>query len=269
MALGNEFFNIGYLDSLSYKDTAIHRFDPRIKIIVSILFVFIVVSFPKYEIGKLMPFFLYPVFLITMGNIPIRTIVKKLLVVSPFVVFVGIFNPFFDRGIQIELFGIGISGGWISFTAMVLKFVLTVSVALLLIATTSFIGICEGLGRLKVPEVFIVQLLFLYRYLFVLLEETFRMIRARDARSFGRQGHGIMVFASLVSVLLIRAVQRAERIYGAMVARGFQGKIARSRTHVLTVSDVAYAMICILLFIILRAYDVTEKIGDFIIRSVS
>ena len=65
-----------------------------------------------------------------------------------------------------------VSGGWLSFLSILIKFVLTVSTAFLLIAVTSFPGICEALERLKLPKVFVIQLLFLYRYLFVLLEES-------------------------------------------------------------------------------------------------
>ena len=58
MTFDKEFFNIGYLDSLSYQDTFVHRLDPRTKIIVSAIFIVFVVSFPKYELSALMPFFI-------------------------------------------------------------------------------------------------------------------------------------------------------------------------------------------------------------------
>ena len=113
------------------------------------------------------------------------------LYMTNFVFFIGIFNPILDREVLITPLGIPITGGWISFFSIILKFVLTVSTALLLIALTSFPGICEALARLKVPRIFVVQLLFLYRYIFVLLEEALKMLRAREARSFGKKGREI------------------------------------------------------------------------------
>ena len=88
---------------------------------------------------------------------------------------------------MVDLFGIHVSGGWVSFFSILLKFFLTMCSALLLISTTSFPGICHALRKLGIPEIFISQLLFLYRYIFVLVEETLRMVRARDLRSFGKE----------------------------------------------------------------------------------
>jgi cobalt/nickel transport system permease protein len=74
----------------------------------------------------------------------------------------------FDTRTAAVIFGISLSAGWISFLSILLKFALTVSAALLLIATTSFPGVCHALRRLGFPALFVSQLLFLYRYVFVL-----------------------------------------------------------------------------------------------------
>ena len=88
----NEYFNLGYLDTLSYRDTFIHRLDPRAKLIATIFFVLTVVSFPKYEITGLLPFFLFPVLIFSLGDIPYKFILKKVLVVSSFAFFIGFFK---------------------------------------------------------------------------------------------------------------------------------------------------------------------------------
>ena len=145
--------------------------------------------------------------------------------VSPFAIFIGIFNPLLDTGTVAVVSGIPVSAGLISLLSILLKFTLTISAALLLIATTSFPGVCHALRRLGFPSLFISQLLFLYRYIFLLMEEAMRIIRARDMRSFGRRGTGMKVFMRLIGTLFIRTVNRAERIYYAMLSRGFQGDI--------------------------------------------
>jgi cobalt/nickel transport system permease protein len=256
-----EYFNIGYLDTLSYKTTFVHRLDPRIKILVSFTFILFVVSFPKYELSSLLPFFIYPVFL-DAGEIPFRAIAKKVLFISPFAIFIGIFNPLLDTSVIVKPFGVPVTGGWISFFTIILKFILTVSTALLLIAVTSFPGICEALERLRFPKIFVIQLLFLYRYLFVLLQESLRMIRAREARSFGKKGKEMKTFVRLISVLLIRSVERAERIYQAMVSRGFRGEIRVLKRHRLRYYDILFAIISISMFYLFRNFDIVNFIGN-------
>jgi cobalt/nickel transport system permease protein len=262
MIFESEYFNLGYLDTLSYKDTFVHRLDPRVKILVSFIFILFVVSFPKYELSALMPFFIYPVFLLAMGNIPLRAIAKKVFFVSPFAVLIGIFNPLFDTNIVSSLSGVSITGGWISFISVVMKFILTVSTALILIATTSFPGICEALERLKLPKVFVVQLLFLYRYLFVLLEETLKILRAREARSFSKKGKDIKTFINLLSIMLLRSLERAERIYQAMLSRGFRGEIKVLKTHKLGKQDILFAVLSIINFYAFRKYNLAGLIGQ-------
>ncbi len=262
MTFDLEYFNIGYLDTLSYKTTFVHRLDPRIKILVSFTFILFVVSFPKYELSSLLPFFIYPVFLLTAGEIPFRAIAKKVLFISPFAIFIGIFNPLLDTSVIVKPFGVPVTGGWISFFTIILKFILTVSTALLLIAVTSFPGICEALERLRFPKIFVIQLLFLYRYLFVLLQESLRMMRAREARSFGKKGKEMKTFVRLISVLLIRSVDRAERIYQAMVSRGFRGEIRVLKRHRLRFYDILFAIISISMFYLFRNFDIVNFIGN-------
>ena len=93
MTFDEKYFAIGRLDRLSYGDTFVHRLDPRAKVIATLLYLLTVVSFPKYEVAALVPFFLFPVLLMTLGEIPARFILRKVLIVSPFALLIGIFNP--------------------------------------------------------------------------------------------------------------------------------------------------------------------------------
>jgi cobalt/nickel transport system permease protein len=263
MTFDEKYFNIGRLDQLSYQDTCLHRLDSRVKVIATMLFLFTVVSFPKYEVMALFPFFLFPVLLMTIGEIPILFILKKILLVSPFALFIGIFNPLLDTTTVAVIAGIPVSAGWISFTAIMLKFSLTISAAILLIATTSFPGVCHALRQLGFPSLFTSQLLFLYRYIFVLMEEAMRITRARDMRSFGRRGTEMKVFVRLIGILFLRTVDRAERIYYAMLSRGFQGDILSLKQSHIKASDLAFLTVTISLLVVFRFFRVTEQIGRF------
>ncbi len=259
-------FNLGYLDTLSYRDTVLHRLDPRAKLVAVLAFIAAVVSFPKYEIAGLLPFSLFPVIFFSLGNIPVGFIMKKVLVVSSFAVFIGIFNPLIDRQVFTHLLGLPISGGWVSFTSIMLKFLLTITTALLLIATTSFPGICHALQKIGLPAIFVAQLLFLYRYLFVLVEETMKIVRARNMRSFGHKGSGVKSFVSLVGTLFLRTIERAERVYQAMLSRGFTGKIETTKAFRFSPADAAFLLATGTLLYWFRLHDVVGSLGRFSMR---
>jgi cobalt/nickel transport system permease protein len=261
VSLETAYSGIGRLDRLSYRDTAVHRLDPRAKVAATALFAVAVVSFPRYEVLSLFPFFLFPVLMAAFGDIPAGFIAKKVVAVSPFAVFVGIFNPLFDPLTVAIAPGVAISAGWVSFASILVKFALTISAALLLIATTSFPGICRGLRRLGIPALFVSQLLFLYRYLFVLMEEAARVVRARDMRSFGKRGAGTRIFVRIVGTLFLRTVERAERIYGAMLARGFRGDVPSMRRETFRPSDAIFVLVAGGFFSLCRFVSVPRMIG--------
>ncbi len=261
MAFDEEYFNLGVLDLLSRGDTCIHRLDPRTKVIATLLFIVTVVSFPKYELMGLLPFFLFPVLVFSLGDIPVWLILRKVLLVSSFALFIGIFNPLFDTEPMVTVSGIAVSGGWVSFLSVMLRFFLTMTSVLLLIATTSFPGICHALRRLGMPELFTSQLLFLYRYIFVLLEEAMRMVRARNMRSFGGKGQGARVYVSLVGTLFLRTMDRAERIYQAMLSRGFTGTMRSVRAYRFRAADFALLAGVAAVLYAFRVYDIVGAVG--------
>lgn len=260
------FYDIGHLDILAEGNTPLHRLDPRAKLLTTAIFVVCVVSFGKYEIAGLLPFFLYPAVVIGLGELPLSFLLKKLLLVSPFVIFIGIFNPWLDREVMVQLGPVGISGGWVSFISLLLRFSLTVGAALLLIATTGFGTICMALEKLGAPQVFTVQLLLLYRYLFVLIAESIRMMRAQALRSFSAKGRiTYRVFLQMLGNLLLRTIDRAQRIHMAMLSRAFTGEIRIVRQF-----RFGYKEACFLggfggLFLCLRLTDLTALLGRLVI----
>ncbi len=254
--------NLGYLETLSCQQTPLHRLDPRVKLLTTLAFIIAVVSFGKYEITALIPFFIYPVALIAVGNLPPGYLARKMLLAAPFAFFIGIFNPWLDRAVMVHLGPVGISGGWVSFASIMIRFLLTVSAALILIAGTGLNAVCLGLEKLGAPRSFVVQLMFLYRYIFVLTEEALRLVRARALRSFQGRGLGFTVFGHLVGQLLLRTLARANRIHLAMLSRGFEGKIHLLRPVQIHGKDVAFLLGWSALFILLRLYNISYLLGN-------
>jgi cobalt/nickel transport system permease protein len=261
------FYDIGHLDTLADGDTLLHRLDPRAKLLTAVVFIFSVVSYDKYEIAGLLPFFLYPAVLIGLGDLPLGYLLRKLLIVSPFVIFIGIFNPWLDRTVMLQLGQLGISGGWISFLSLLLRFALTVGAALLLIASTGFTTICMAMEKMGAPRVFTVQLLLLYRYLFILIGETIRMIRAHSLRSFNRRNRvPFQIFLQMLGNLLLRTIDRAQRIHMAMLSRAFTGDIRIARQFSFGYKEALFLAGFSTVFLCLRFTNITTIIGQLLLE---
>lgn len=254
-------FDVGRLDRLARQDTAVHRLDARVKLLTTLLFLVCVVSFGKYELSALLPFFLYPAALAGAGRIPFGFLARRLLAVAPFALLVGAFNPLLDREALLRLGPWEVSGGWVSFLSIQVRFCLTVGTALVLVAVTSFQGLCAALQRLGAPQILTVQLLLLYRYLFVLAEEAVRLVRARALRSFGKRGLGMRVYASLVGHLLLRTLDRAQRIHLAMRCRGFTGELRTLGSSRVGRRDMVFAAGWGLTFLVFRLVNIPQLLG--------
>ncbi|OHB32859.1 MAG: cobalt ECF transporter T component CbiQ [Desulfuromonadaceae bacterium GWC2_58_13] len=257
-------FDLGALDTLAGRQSAVHRLDPRAKLVTTLFFVCTVVSFGKYEISALLPFVLFPLVLVLVADLPAGMLLKKLLLAAPFAFFIGVFNPLLDRQILLHLGSLEISGGWISFISILLRFALTVFAALILIATTSFTGVCMAMERLGAPRIFALQLLFLYRYLFVLIDEAARMARARALRSFHGRGMGLKVAGNMAGQLLLRTLDRAQRIHQAMLCRGFDGEIRMLRPLHIGRREVLFTLGWSALFLLLRFVNLPQLLGGFL-----
>ena len=120
-------------------------------------------------------------------------------------------GPLWDRGRRFEI---------------LVKNSLALATMLVLAGTTPFPKLLTGLRRLGVPPVLVATLQFMYRYLFVLLDELDRMATARRARTFRRRGTlSWSLLGGLIGILFFRTFKRAERVHAAMIARGWSGAI--------------------------------------------
>ena len=237
--------------------------------LATLVFIVAVVSFGRYELTALFPFFIFPVAMISLGNLPAGYIVRKTGGVIPFALVMAMFNPLFDREVLIHVGSLGISGGWLSCASIVVRAMLTVGAVLILVGVTGFTAICQAVERLGVPRAFAVQLLFLYRYLFVLADEGKRVSRARELRSFGQRGLGIGSYGSLVGHLLLRTWQRAERVHMAMLARGFNGEFHTNHRFVFGRMEAVFLVGWSLLFVVFRLHNVSRLLGELVTGALS
>jgi cobalt/nickel transport system permease protein len=261
-----DWIELGRMDEFGRLDTPAHRIDARAKAVTTLAFIVCVMSFRRYEVSALTPFFLYPLVLISLGRIPLAYLAKKILVAAPFAIAIGVFNPFLDRLPLAAIGPIAISGGWLSFTSILLRFTLTVGAALALVACTGMHRLCAGLERMGLPRVFAVQLLFLYRYLFVVADDAGRMMRSIALRVGRPRSLGARVYGSLVGHLLLRSMARAERVHRAMLARGFDGEIRVLRPSRWRSADLAFVCGWTAFFVVARIWNLAAGLGALLAR---
>jgi cobalt/nickel transport system permease protein len=211
------------LEQFAGRNTLVHRLHPFVKTTATIVYVVVVVSFGRYEISALRPYFFYPAILIPLSETPLAALFKRLLPALPFPLLGGLSNMFFDAVPMMTLGGVTITGGVISFISIMIKTVLSVSAILLLVSTTGMADLSRQLSAAGAPDAFVLQLVLTYRYLAVLVEETSAMYTAYILRAPGARGVRLRDVGPFVGVLLLRSIDRAGRVYSAMKCRGFSG----------------------------------------------
>jgi cobalt/nickel transport system permease protein len=256
-------YNIRLMDDMARGTTFIHRRHPLAKFVVTIGFLIAVISFDKYEIINLIPFIFYPVLLVILSEIPAVPVIRRILMVEPFIIALGIFSPLFDRQ-SVMIGSVGISAGWLAFLSILIKCSLTVAAVILLIATTGMEKLAVSLRMLHIPRIFVLQLLLTYRYISLLAEEVSRLLSAHALRTPGHKGVARAAWGSLAGGLLLRSFDRAQRVYEAMCLRGFNGEYNVGRIGCMNTVDISYTVIWLLLFTISRLYNLPVLLGTII-----
>jgi cobalt/nickel transport system permease protein len=253
--------HLGTLGELAARDTPAARLDARTKVLATLAFVAVVASFGRHDLLRLAPLALFPLALAALGDVPLRALVRPLLLASPFALGVAAFEPLLDRAPVAVVVGVAVSGGALGFATILAKFALSLSAALLLVATTGFDQVCVALRRLGTPRALVAQLLLTHRYLFVLSGEAARSLRAHALRAPGRARPTLRVAGSMLGALLVRAMGRAERVHAAMQCRGFAGELPIVRRGRPGRRDAAFAAATVALLLAARTLDLPARIG--------
>ncbi len=211
-----------------YRDSAspVHRAPAEVKIVCLVVFVLAVVATPR---ELFWPFGIYVLIVLAVwrvAQIPLRWILPRMLIEAPFLV-LAVLLPFSEGGERIEVAGMHLSvAGLYAAWGIVIKGTLGVAASLTVAATTTAGELPLGLSRLGVPAIVISVLVLMIRYIDVLSAEASRMRMARVSRGDSpRTLHQVGAIAKSVGALFLRSYERGERVYLAMLSRGYQGKI--------------------------------------------
>jgi len=199
-----------FLDRFSRLDSPIHRMPPGIKVACTVALLVALVTVPFSCAGFFAGVGFVLLLIVPLSRIPLRFVAIRLLMFEPFVLGVALLS--FLR-----------PDGFSMFLSIVTKSTLCLLAVVLLSNTTPFGRILDVLRSVRVPPILLTVLALMYRYVFVLVDEAERMTRARRSRTFDRSRVRTWhLLGSVIGQLFLRSTERAERIYAAMCARGWE-----------------------------------------------
>lgn len=258
----------GLLDRYQRGDSFVHSLDPRIKVVVAVLFIVSNILLPD---GMWLAFVLTWIVVLAasrLARLGTRYVITRSFIALPFAL-AAVTAIFAIPGRTIAAFTFGpwdlvaTDAGLVRFISIVIRSWLSVQVAILLTATTSFPDLMHALHHLRVPSSLVAVISFMYRYLYVLIEEVQRMLRAREARSAaaatGARAGGTIRWrartaGNMVGQLFLRSYERSERVYSAMIARGYRGEFLTINPHVLQSKDWLAGAVAVTILLLIQVF---------------
>ncbi len=243
----------------------LHHLDPRVKVVVTLAFI---VSNALLPDGA-WPAFGMAWFFILMANhlagLGLGFTLKRSFVALPFAL-AAITTVFSIPGRPLAEWHLGMwtliptDAGLLRFLSIMVRSWLSIQAAILLVSVTQFPDLIHAFEHLRVPKILTTIVAFLYRYLFVLTDEVMRLLRARQARSASlptyRAGGGLLwraqVAGNMAGQLFLRSYERSDRIYSAMLARGYTGQFRTFHTHEVTRRDWFYGALAVIVILLLH-----------------
>ena len=210
----------------SHGDSILHRLPPHVKIVSAVAFVFAIVATPREAVWAFAGYLAALAILAWQGQLQARFVVLRLGIEIPFVV-AAFLLPFFSGGETIDLLGIAVSreGLWDMWN-IVAKATLGLLTSIILTGITPVSEMLRGFQNLRTPRLITSIMIFMIRYVDILLAELHRTHIAMQSRGYRARwlGH-ITHYARLFGHLFVRSYERGERVYLAMESRNFRDSI--------------------------------------------
>jgi cobalt/nickel transport system permease protein len=243
----------------------LHRLDPRLKVLSSVAFILSNALLPD---GAWIAFGLSWLLLLLgnlLSNLGIGFTFRRSLVALPFA-FIALTVLFSIPGQPLATFHFLFwdftitDAGLLRFVSIMIRSWLSVQMAILMVATVRFPDLIHALEHLRIPSILTTIIAFLYRYLFVLADEVFRLMRARESRSAaapgqrsgGRVAWRAQIAGHMAGQLFLRSYERSDRVYNAMLARGYAGHMETINPHELRRRDYLTAALVMLAILLLQ-----------------
>lgn len=246
-----------HIDKFAYRDSPIHRLDARVKLIVAVVYTVLVLLLPRQGVSVLACYAVWPFALLAIGGIPYRFVLRHIATILPFVAVLALAMPFYDRmpvDVAFGPFGWTTTTGWLRCGTIISKFIVTMAALIGLVSTTRFNDLLAGMERMGMPQILVMQLGFLYRYIFILVDRIHHMLRARAGRRLRNLGvsRELHIAGSMVGSLMLQSVDTAGAVGMAMEARGFDGAFRTIRTMRLTIIDGIFSVTFLAVAVVLQ-----------------
>jgi cobalt/nickel transport system permease protein len=230
------------VDRWSRGDSVLHRRDPRAKIIALLIFLVVLATTPPNAFWTLAADGAILLIGIVAAKLPLGAVLARAAVTLPFSLTFAVI--------------VYIAGDRMRALGLVEKSYLSAAAVLVVVASTPFPALLDGLDRLGSPRLLTVTVQFLYRYLFVIVEQAQRMRLAAACRQGAGRRHrsAFGAAAGAVSMLFARSYARAEGIHRAMRARGFSGRFAHAGGLRFGMADAVFALMVGLTAIVARTF---------------
>jgi len=231
--------HVHFLDPFRPRNSLIHRFDPRLKLVLTVAFILTSTLIPSGAWPAYILLFALIFSTEVLSALGVGYVLKRSMLALPFVLAA---IPLVLTVPGKALFSLPVGPWSISptlpglerFISITLKSWLSVQAAIVLAASTPFPDLLVAMRSVGVPRLLVSIFGLMWRYLFVLVDESIRLMRARASRSGHsdrpgtRSGGGLVwrarVTGSMAGSLFLRAFERSDRIYMAMVSRGYDGE---------------------------------------------
>lgn len=212
-------------ETFSTGTTILHKLDPRIRLVTAILFSVIVAI--SHRLPSLWIAITVSILLILLAGLSVKQVVLRLLGMNTFILFIWLFVPLSMSGETLFRLGpLKITNEGIIYSMIITIKANTIAMSLIaLIATMPVFTLGKAMRYLCVPSKIINLFLFTFRYIHAIHREYRRLVNAIKIRGFkpGNNIHTYRTYAYLLGMLLVKSYDRAERVYAAMLCRGFRG----------------------------------------------
>ena len=243
------------IEQFAKGSSCLHRFDPRLKIIIAALFSIIIAIANQYNVVLIG--LMFALFLIAISRLNLLSVLYRLLIINGFILILWFFLPFSMPGKLLFKIGplIATKEG-INYALIIsLKSNVIIMVNIALLSTSSVFTLVHALSHLYVPKKLIHLFFFSFRYIHVIYLEYTKLKNAMKIRCFkpGTNLHTYKTYAYLIGMLLIKSYDRSKSIYNAMLCRGFKGDYYILNHFSLGVYDIIsyLLMLSFLLFLII------------------
>jgi cobalt/nickel transport system permease protein len=162
-----------FIDRFAMGDSPVHRLDARAKLAAVLAYTVVLISFDRYAVAALAPMAVLPLGLLWFGEVPLGFALRRVAILCPFILMLVLMSPLYDRAVQEVSFGpwhSAMRGGWLTAADISLKFAFGVLTLTAMMCTTRFALLLEAMRWLGMPQAVVLQLGFLYRYVFVLVD---------------------------------------------------------------------------------------------------